>query len=633
MKKIVWKISLYFLLPVFLLAIFVFQLNPLLIQESQLNTANASLAREKAKTILRQFSSSQTFVKIELNTDDIAVISEVASHTFDNTEVAIGFNRFGVAMASTSILRPLYLNLYCTISPDGAYYRFDGCYLGNLYIPGMIINAIMRIGSWLLFEAEVRETLGKLLSNVKVTDDKIALTTAVTVHHEEIANQVVLDEAKTYINSSLKDVAGRTASDEPTKTISDQPAVIIQPHNKETQVLFAEDIEKNIRQSEPNNINLPFGLQASLDIEYLGAFRVLAGGESGSDWAVGTLGFKRDSNSLFMAGHAHHNAIAEFKIPSELSFAPEVADINIAKVLQDYVKVLGKKEAGNTTNKINGILYHNQNLLVSSEISYDGNGSNRDNLQVFSNANNISSSDYKGMLQVEGAAKAAGYMFKVPAEMQDKIGSEYLIGWASNYNITSRYSQGPSLYRFDPNQAVLAMPTVSRVIDTEPLMVFPLKEGQQLVEGGQSYKLDISPIWGPVAKARYGFIIPGTSYFLAIGSHAGLHSGIGYKITQDSGGLCGGPCPYESADKYNYFWIFDVDDMLRAEQPWLVQPITYGKWSHPYDKNGRHIVIGGAFDNESSTLYLALSGAGQIGKYDKVPLIISYRVKAKQKHL
>lgn len=70
--------------------------------------------------------------------------------------------------------------------------------------------------------------------------------------------------------------------------------------------------------------------------------------------------------------------------------------------------------------------------------------------------------------------------------------------------------------------------------------------------------------------------------------------------------------------------------MLKAEQPWLVQPITYGKWSHPYDKNAAHGVIGGAFDHENSTLYLALSGAGQLGKYDNVPLIISYSIKAKK---
>jgi hypothetical protein len=393
------------------------------------------------------------------------------------------------------------------------------------------------------------------------------------------------------------------------------------------QTLFTDDIAKNIRQSEPNDINIPLGLQATLDIEYLGAFRVNADGQSSSNYAVGTLGYNPDNNSIFMVGHSHHNAIAEFKIPSELSFEKQPSEILEASVLQQYVTILDKKDVGNTTNKINGILYHKQNLLVSSEIWYDGNAKNLDNLQIFSNALDIRSSGFKGMLQISGAAKAAGYISKVPPELVDKIGTEYVIGWASNYSITSRYSQGPSLFRFEPNQAIDKVITISRKIDTEPLMVFPLSEGTQLVEGGNEYSFDISPIWGPVAKAKYGFIIPGTTYFLAIGQHSGLHSGVGYKITQEDGRLCSGPCSHDSLDIYNYFWMFDVNDMLKADKPWLVRPISYGKWSHPYDKSGTRGVLGGTFDDVNNILYLAISGAGQTGTYDRPPLIISYKIK------
>jgi hypothetical protein len=297
-------------------------------------------------------------------------------------------------------------------------------------------------------------------------------------------------------------------------------------------------------------------------------------------------------------------------------------------VLQDYVTILNKKQTGNSTNKINGILYYNQSLLVSSEITYDTIG-NPDNLQVFNDANNLSTSTFTGMLQIEGRSKAAGYMFKVPPNITDKIGADYLIGWASNNSITSRYSQGPSLYRFDPNQAILTAHSVNKAIDTEPLMVFPFEDGKQLVDGGDAYKLDISPIWGAITRVTYGFIIPETNYFLALGYHGGLHSGIGYKITQSDGFLCSGPCTYESTDIYNYFWIFDVDEMLKAKQPWLVQPVTYGKWSHPYDKNGTKSVIGGAFDLDKSILYLALDGAGQTRPYENVPLIISYKIREK----
>ena len=403
----------------------------------------------------------------------------------------------------------------------------------------------------------------------------------------------------------------------------------IETPKEDIQVLFAEDIEKDIRQSVPTDINIPLGLKATLDIEYLGAFRVVAQGESNSNYAVGTLGYNPDNNSLFMAGHAHHNAIAEFEVPSQFSFESLASNIPEAAVLQEYVTILNKKEVGNTTNKINGILYHNQNLLVSSEVWYDGSGSNADNLQVFSSAHEIRASGFTGMLQVEGQAKAAGYMFKVPDDLTEKIGTEYLIGWATNYSIVSRYSQGPSLYRFKPEQAIDSVLTVDRKIDTDALMVFPYAQGKQLVEGSDRYTLDISPIWGPTTNAKYGFIIPGTTYFLAIGQHSGLHSGIGYKITQDNGNSCGGPCPYERDDVYNYFWIFDVEDMLEAEQPWSVSPISYGKWSHPYDKSGTREVIGGTYDDQKNILYLSIRGAGQTGDYDRPPLIISYKIKSK----
>jgi hypothetical protein len=416
----------------------------------------------------------------------------------------------------------------------------------------------------------------------------------------------------------------------PIKVVASPTSTPIETAKEDIPVQFAEDIAEDIRQSEPNDINLPLGLQSALDIEYLGAFRVLAEGQSTSDYAIGILGYNADNNSIFMAGHAHHNAIAEFAVPSELSFEKHPANIPEAAVLQKYVKILNKKEIGNTTDKISGILYFQQNLLVSSEIWYDGGASNADNLQVFANANNLISSTYKGMLQLDDKARAAGYMIKVPSEWREKIGSEYLTGWATNNAIVSRYSHGPSLYRFKPEQAVDAVISVDRTIDTNPLMVFPYSQDKQLVQGSDLYTLDISPIWGPITQAQYGFIVPGTSYFLAVGSHTGLHSGIGYKISQDNGRVCAGPCSYKSADMYNYFWVFDVNDMLEAEKPWLVQPVTYGKWSHPYDNKGTRRVIGGTFDDQSNVLYLTISGAAQIGAYDTPPLIIGYQIKAKQ---
>lgn len=394
--------------------------------------------------------------------------------------------------------------------------------------------------------------------------------------------------------------------------------------------LFAEDIAKEIEQSTPTSLNVPLGLAAKLDITYQGAFRVLARGESSSSYAVGPLAYNKDNNSIFMAGHDHHRAIAEFEIPDELSLDPKAAKIVKAKVLQNYVKALNKNKIGNKTDKITGLLYYQGKLLVNSEIWYDGGGKNKDNLQVISDANDLKSADYKGMLQLEGAAKVAGYMSEVPENLQTALGGNYISGWASNYSITSRYSQGPSMYVFSPEDAINATLDGDRTITTTAKMVFPFKGGKVLVKGGDKYTDDVSPIWSSMADARFGFIVPDTNIFMVIGYQGGLHSGIGYKIVQDTGRLCGGGCTKEAKDSYNYFWLFDTTDIINADEPHKIQPFSYGKWSHPYDKDGGHKIIGGTFDTENSRLFLTLKGAGRTGKYDRPPLILSYKITAKR---
>ena len=395
--------------------------------------------------------------------------------------------------------------------------------------------------------------------------------------------------------------------------------------------LFAEDIAKEIEQSTPKSLNIPLGLAAKFDITYQGAFRVLAKGESSSSYAVGAIAYNRDNNSIFMAGHDHHRAIAEFEIPDQLSLDPKAANIVKAKVLQNYVKALNKKKVGNKTDKITGLLYYQGKLLVNSEIWYDASGKNKDNLQVISDANDLKGADYKGMLQLQGAAKVAGYMSEIPDDLQKALGGKYISGWASNYSITSRYSQGPSLYVFNPEDAIKANLDGDRTIPSTPKMVFPFQGGKVLVQGGDKYSDDVSPIWSSMADARFGFIVPNANIFMVIGYQGGLHGGIGYKIVQDTGRLCGGGCTKEAKDNYNYFWLFDINEIINAEEPHKIRPFSYGKWSHPYDKNGANKIIGGTFDSENNRLFLTLKGAGRTGEYDRPPLILSYKITAKVK--
>jgi hypothetical protein len=193
------------------------------------------------------------------------------------------------------------------------------------------------------------------------------------------------------------------------------------------QVLFEADIAEDIRQSTPTDANILLGIQATLDVEYLGAFRPLTADNRGSNSAMGTLGYNPANNSLFMAGHPSESAIAEFEIPNEFSKEQNPENIIQANVLQEYFTILDKRDIGNQTNRINGLLYYNGNLIVTSEIWYDANADNKDNVQVFSNANDLSSSSYVGMLQLEGEAKAADYMSEIPNNLKSTLNADYIV--------------------------------------------------------------------------------------------------------------------------------------------------------------------------------------------------------------
>ena len=54
------------------------------------------------------------------------------------------------------------------------------------------------------------------------------------------------------------------------------------------------------------------------------------------------------------------------------------------------------------------------------------------------------------------------------------------------------------------------------------------------------------------------------------------------------------------------------------------QPYAYGIWDVPFDEGGRHEVIGATLDTDTETLYVALANAGQLGDYDRPPLILTY---------
>lgn len=365
------------------------------------------------------------------------------------------------------------------------------------------------------------------------------------------------------------------------------------------------------------------------DLEFIGAFRLSSDtfGDSSTNYAVGTLGLNPTNRSLFIAGHAQHNAIAEFAIPAELGTEGQIEDLPVVdEPIQPFAAPLDDTPTGNPDgiDRINGLFVDDGRLLVNAERWYDAAGTARDTTLVLA-ADDLDG-PVSGYFEMGGAVHAGGYMSPVPSGWRALLDGPVLTGWASNTSIISRHSIGPSLFTFDPAD-IGADAVAAPDIATRVHMNFPYAGGRWLdPDALESEPGGASDLWNVLATARYGFIVPGTASFLVVGSIGGVESGIGYKITQDDGRLCGGYCPYRHDDVSNAYWLFDVNEILAADDVHLPRPYAHGTWEVAYDDAGRHTVIGATFDPSESILYVALRNAGQVGTYDRPPLIVAYAV-------
>ena len=98
------------------------------------------------------------------------------------------------------------------------------------------------------------------------------------------------------------------------------------------------------------------------------------------------------------------------------------------------------------------MMCYDDELIVNGEDFYDAAANNYDTTLVVRDSSNLGGT-IDGWFEMSGRAHAAGYMGRIPipASLQQLFGgAQYYTGWSSVYSITSRYSQGPSLWTFDP---------------------------------------------------------------------------------------------------------------------------------------------------------------------------------------
>lgn len=364
------------------------------------------------------------------------------------------------------------------------------------------------------------------------------------------------------------------------------------------------------------------------DADYVGAFALPAAtyGESELNYSEGPI--EVDDGSLFIVGHAHQQAIAEFTMPPLID-STEIADLNTAAApVQPFVTVLDRASGGNNQNidRISGLDMVDGQLVVNTYEYYDAPADNSDTTIVVRDPDDLDGSAVVGYHRIEGATRAAGWMTELPPIWQNEFDATHLTGFSSSIPINGRSSIGPSLFTIDGADLVDA--TGPSSVSTQELLGFDLSNrlADDLFNDSGSNEL-----WTHLSGAEFGFVVPGTRTYMTVGFSGGHESGIGYKITQDDGNLCGGYCSYEAADNINAYWMWDLDDLLAVQAgsqlPHEVRPYEYGEFEQPFQTGQyRNAIGGGSFDASTGTLYLSIQKANNtVGTYANPPIIVAYQ--------
>ncbi len=393
--------------------------------------------------------------------------------------------------------------------------------------------------------------------------------------------------------------------------------------------------------SEPSSLPL-----ISIDsFKYQGGFR-MSGKNFGDtnranmNYSNSILTYNAQNHSLFLIAHPHEEQVGEFFIP-ELDTSPDIINFKIMdKPVQNFTKFYDTDRVNTGIDarfKATGLELIDGKLIINYVNWYDGSGKEIDTSVVFQDANNLANGAITGPYQLNGAAHAAGWLSEVPLEWQALLGGTHISGGQSGTSINSRLSVGPSAFAINPADTYFKKE--SGEIDSTRLLDFPLKNllyNKELYGPGPITDVNAitynengkNDLWTIVSGAGYGFIAPNSSTYVTLGKSGGHESGLGYKATQIDGHLCSGPCAYDPADYYSYFWLWDVNDLLKVKSGELnsydVRPYDYGKFDVPINV-GASFVNGGSFDAASNTLYMSIPNADKLARYSSLPVFVAYK--------
>jgi len=368
------------------------------------------------------------------------------------------------------------------------------------------------------------------------------------------------------------------------------------------------------------------------NMQYEGAFRLPSGtfGDARVAWSEGKIAVDEENGTFFFSG-SNKKSIAEFNLPEAINISKDLSElVMVDQPIQQFNNILDDAETGNPNgvSNITGLGIVGGNLVVNAAVYYDANASNDHTTLLVENDKALNAATIKGYFKLEGRNRAAGWISPVPPVYQDVFGGDLIFGHASNLPINSRSSMGPSAFLVKENDLLSA--NSGDYIDSKELLGFSINKPLHPDFENETMQNDL---WTELSQTAYGFIVPGTSTYLTIGQTGGVHSGIGYKITQESGYQCGGFCSYDFKDYSNYVWLWDINDLIEVSKglmdPANIRPYYWGKIDVPFQQSddgsyAEHRIIGGS-STQTGKLYLVIDSADSLqSQYEDQPVVLVY---------
>jgi hypothetical protein len=366
-------------------------------------------------------------------------------------------------------------------------------------------------------------------------------------------------------------------------------------------------------------------------IQHLGAFRVpdnIPGGDI--SYGGNIIAFNPATNSLFIS--SRDREIAEMTIPTPVR-SSDVKALPYAKYIQAFadpseghwgpLDALGQ-------SRLYGIHVAVDRMTVTAGIYYDAN--NTQQVTHFSRSTTLAKPSFSGWSQVWEDRKAgyvAGGMAHVPVEWQAKLGGPAITG-QSSIPITTRTSQGPSAFAFDPAQIGQAK------VRATPLLYYPPDHPTLGPWSGSN------PTFGATTEIRGMVIVAGTRTALYFGrngigpycyGNGTADKALAGKKGSDGEVWCYDPTnsgKSQHAYPYNYqIWAYDLNDFAAVKagkkKPWEIVP--YGVWPLSIPIAHEYFPVGGlTYDPQRQIIYFSQPGADTVGNLASVPVIHAFKV-------